>query len=438
MDLIKTQDIFWDEITEIEYLDPKDDEYVYDFSVEDVETFSTKDGLIVHNTLNTFHSAGVSSKTKVNQGVPRLREIISATKKPKTPSMTIFLNDDAKHKKDRVKEILNKIKYVNFLFFVKKSDIWYDRLIDPKDSLIESDNLFVKNYYKFYDEFDLTTLSPWVLRIEIDHQTLFDKQVDMFFLYKKVRSFLPDKYHVIYSNDNSDIGKLVFHIRIMYENKTDSKTNITTYGRDLKTEEDVYVTLKDYDELKSLEVSLTNMIVMGIKSVNKVYMREFKKVFYKRDGTKEYKAEFVLDTVGSNLRDILNLSTIDSSKTISNKIHEVYDILGIEASRNLILHEINGVLKASGIYLNQKHLYLLCDIMTNKGYINTIDRHGMNKSDTGPLAKCSFEETDDQLTKAAIFNHIDGMDSIASSLIMGQMAKCGTGLPELDMDLNFN
>ena len=75
--------------------------------------------------------------------------------------------------------------------------------------------------------------------------------------------------------------------------------------------------------------------------------------------------------------------------------------------------------------------------MTNKGYINTIDRHGMNKSETGPLAKCSFEETDDQLTKAAIFSHVDQMDSIAASLIMGQLGKFGTGMVELDMEMKF-
>ena len=124
MDL-NNKSIYWDEIVEIEYLDPKD-EYVYDFSVEDVETFATKEGLIIHNTLNTFHSSGVSSKTKVNQGVPRLREIISATKKPKTPSMTIFLGEE-RHKKDKTKEILNKIQYVPFKNFVNKVEIWYDK-----------------------------------------------------------------------------------------------------------------------------------------------------------------------------------------------------------------------------------------------------------------------------------------------------------------------
>ena len=176
---------------------------------------------------------------------------------------------------------------------------------------------------------------------------------------------------------------------------------------------------------------------MGIKGIDKVYMREYKKITYKRDGTREYKSKYVLDTVGSNLREILNMN-IDAGRTISNQIHEVHEVLGIEAARNLILREVNGVLKASGIYLNQKHLYLLCDIMTNKGYINTIDRHGMNKSETGPLAKCSFEETDDQLTKAAIFSHVDTMNSIASSLIMGQIGRFGTGMVDLDMQLNFD
>lgn len=431
MDL-NSKSIYWDEITEIEYLDPTD-KYVYDFSVEDVETFSTKDGLIIHNTLNTFHSSGVSSKTKVNQGVPRLREIISATKKPKTPSMTIFLGD-AGNKKDKTKEILNKIQYISFVDFVNSVEIWYD--LDPMNSVIKKDSKFLKSYYGFYDNFDRTILSPWVLRIEISHQDLFDKQITMYFLYKKICNYVGENYHVIYSNINSDIGKLVFHIRGIYQ-KIEKNGEIEN-TRDIKNEDEIYNTLGDYSKLVQLETNIMNNLnLMGLKGIEKVYMREYKKINYKRDGTKEYKAEYVLDTVGSNLRDILNIGIIDVGKTISNQIHEVYEVLGIEAARNIILREINGVLKASGIYLNQDHLYLLCDIMTNKGYINTIDRHGMNKSDRGPLAKCSFEETDDQLTKAAIFSHTDNMNSIASSLIMGQIGMFGTGMVELDMELDF-
>lgn len=390
--------------------------------------------------ITTFHSSGVSSKTKVNQGVPRLREIISASKKPKTPSMTLFLNN-SKTSKEMAKETLNKIQYISLENFVKQVEIWYDP--NPMDSLIEKDKRFLQCYYDFYDNFDKKLLSPWVLRIEIDHQTLYDKQVDMYFLYKKLKNYLSKEkeiYNIIYSNDNSDIGKLVFHIRLIHPHIMDKKGNIITIGIDIKNEEtDEYITMQDYEKLKNLENNLmTKLSIMGIKGIDKVYIREFKRIHYKRDGTKEYKPEYVLDTIGSNLKDILKVIGIDLPQTMSNQIYEVYEILGIEAARNLILREINGVLKASGIYLNQKHLYLLCDIMTNKGYINTIDRHGMNKSDTGPLAKCSFEETDDQLTKAAIFSHEDHMNSIASSLIMGQMGNFGTGMVELDMEFNFD
>jgi DNA-directed RNA polymerase beta' subunit len=406
--------------------------YVYDLTIKDNPTFIGFNGV---SFMDTFHSSGVSSKTKVNQGVPRLREIISATKNPKTPSMTVHLTTGETNR-DKTKEMLNKLQYVPLNKFVNNVEIWYDK--DILNSVIEKDRDFVRSYYNFYDDYDIRLLSPWVLRIEINHQTLFDKQIDMFYLYKKILNYLPkDIYKVIFSNDNSDIGKLVFHIRLVHSHTLDKKGNVIEMGIDMKDEENNYLTMNDYNKLISLESNLLeNLIIMGIKGIDKVYIREYKKITYKRDGTKEYKPRYVLDTVGCNLREILNME-LDANRTISNQIHEVHEVLGIEAARNLILREINGVLKASGIYLNQKHLYLLCDIMTNKGYIQTIDRHGMNKSDIGPLAKCSFEETDDQLTKAAIFSHIDTMNSIASSLIMGQMGNFGTGMVELDMELNF-
>ena len=135
--------IFWDEIESIEYLNPEDlenTEYVYDFSVEDVETFATKEGLIVHNTLNTFHHAGVSSKSNVNKGVPRIRELISVTKNPKTPSLTIYLNDKNNNKNEG-KKILNNIENTTVRYFVKSTSLYYDK--DVLNCSIEEDKEFV-------------------------------------------------------------------------------------------------------------------------------------------------------------------------------------------------------------------------------------------------------------------------------------------------------
>lgn len=42
-------------------------------------------------TLNTFHFAGVSDRN-VTLGVPRLQELLDASKKMKTPSVTVYMD----------------------------------------------------------------------------------------------------------------------------------------------------------------------------------------------------------------------------------------------------------------------------------------------------------------------------------------------------------
>jgi DNA-directed RNA polymerase subunit A" len=86
-----TSNVLWDEIINIEYYTPEQTNYVYDFTVPGNQTFMTDYGVIVHNTLNTFHFAGVASKSNVTRGVPRIEEILSLSAEPKNPSLTIHL-----------------------------------------------------------------------------------------------------------------------------------------------------------------------------------------------------------------------------------------------------------------------------------------------------------------------------------------------------------
>ena len=85
-------------------------------------------------------------------------------------------------------------------------------------------------------------------------------------------------------------------------------------------------------------------------------------------------------------------------------------------------------------YINNRHIELLCDIMTNKGYLTAINRQGINRGDTGPLAKCSFEDTTDQLIKAGIFGEKDKLNGVSSNIMMGQTIKAGTGMCEILLD----
>ena len=98
------------------------------------------------------------------------------------------------------------------------------------------------------------------------------------------------------------------------------------------------------------------------------------------------KEKWILDTGGTNLIEILSHSAVDSERTYSNDIVEVYNLLGIDAAKELLMKEINEVIDFSGNYVNYRHLSLLCDTMTNKGYLMSIDRFGINRDrDIGPL-----------------------------------------------------
>lgn len=144
--------------------------------------------------------------------------------------------------------------------------------------------------------------------------------------------------------------------------------------------------------------------------------------------------EWVIDTEGSNLIDIVKHKAVDPIRTISNDIHEVYNVLGIEACRHVLINEINEIFEQSSSYVNSRHLALLADVMTNKGSLMSIDRHGINKSDRGPLAKCSFEETPDVIAKAAIFGELDIVTGVSSNIMLGQEVPIGTGSIDILFD----
>lgn len=108
--------------------------------------------------------------------------------------------------------------------------------------------------------------------------------------------------------------------------------------------------------------------------------------------------------------------------------------MGIEAVRLSLINELRFVLDTYGIYVNYRHLSTLCDVMTQRGIITSITRHGINRVDTGPLRKCSFEETVEILYEAAVFAETDNLTGITENIIMGQLAPYGTGCFDLVVD----
>ena len=153
-----------------------------------------------------------------------------------------------------------------------------------------------------------------------------------------------------------------------------------------------------------------------------------------KKGDIEQEKPWVLETEGTNLLDVINEAYVDYMNTYSNDINEVYNVLGIEAARLLLIEQILEVINEGAGYINSRHVELLCDVMTSRGFMTSINRQGINRGDIGPLAKCSFEDTTDQLIKASIFGEKDKLLGVSSNIMLGQKIPSGTGLCDIYLD----
>eukprot|EP00253_Pinus_taeda_P007579 PITA_07579 len=361
-------------------------------------------------TLNTFHYAGVSAKN-VTLGVPRLREIINVAKTIKTPSLSVYLKPEVNTTKERAKNVQCALEYTTLRCVTKATEVWYDP--DPMSTVIEEDVDFVKSYYEMPDE-DIAPekISPWLLRIELDREMMVDKKLSMADIAEKINHEFDDDLRCIFNDDNAE--KLILRLRII--NEEGRKGDV----QHVNSEDDVF--------LKKIESNmLTEMALRGIPDINKVFIKSQKiNKFDENDGFRP-ESEWMLDTEGVNMLAVMCHEDVDATRTTSNHLIDVIEVLGIEAVRKALLDELRVVISFDGSYVNYRHLAILCDTMTYRGHLMAITRHGINRNDTGPMMRCSFEETVDILLDAAAFAEGDPLRGVTENIMLGQLAPIGTG-----------
>jgi DNA-directed RNA polymerase II subunit RPB1 len=367
-------------------------------------------------TLNTFHYAGVSAKN-VTLGVPRLTEIINIAKQVKTPGMTIYLDEDYRNDQEKAGMVQAQIEFTVLKDIVKKTQIIYDP--NPQSTVVEEDRAFIADYYEMPDEdVDINKMSPWVLRIELRRDMVSTKKIEMREIQNKIKEEYGTDLAVIVSDDNAE--KLVMRVRIVNDDE----------GK-VQAQDDVSVGQEDDVFLKRIESNMLEKLnLRGLAGVTKVYMRgDGKRVFWDPSGGGKFanETEWILDTDGTNLLEVLCEEHIDFTRTVSNDIVEIIQVLGVEAVRAALLNELRHVLMFDGNYVNYRHLSVLCDVMTFRGYLMAVTRHGINRQDSGPLLRCSFEETVEILFNAAAFAEGDTLKGITPNIMLGQLAPVGTG-----------
>ncbi len=141
--------------------------------------------------------------------------------------------------------------------------------------------------------------------------------------------------------------------------------------------------------------------------------------------------EFVVYTEGSNLQEVLEMPTIDKRRTRTNSIQEVYEVLGVEAARQVIVDEASRTLDEQGLTVDIRHIMLVADLMTADGDVKAIGRHGISGRKSSVLARAAFEITAAHLLHAALVGEEDHLDGVAENIIVGQPVTLGTGAVNL-------
>ncbi|TFK57734.1 beta and beta-prime subunits of DNA dependent RNA-polymerase [Heliocybe sulcata] len=373
-------------------------------------------------TLNTFHYAGVSSKN-VTLGVPRLKEIINVATHIKTPSLTVYLEPDLAKDRYLAKNVQQELAYTSLRTVTAAVEIWYDP--DPSSTIIEEDRVFVESFFAIPDEeieSKLHLQSPWLLRLELDRAKMIDRKLTMPYVAGRIAESFKTDLFVIWSEDNSE--KLIIRCRVLGGGDKDDDMGTV--------EEDIF--------LRQLENTMLNGVSLrGVKDIERVFLLEHDKVVITPEGSIEAKQEkeWVLETDGVNLKTVMCVDGVDFQRTYSNSCVEIFDVLGIEAARAAIMKELRGVIEFDGSYVNYRHLALLCDLMTHRGTLMAITRHGINRADTGALMRCSFEETVEILMEAAAVGEKDDCHGIAENVMFGQMAPMGTGAFDVALDIDM-
>ncbi len=216
------------------------------------------------------------------------------------------------------------------------------------------------------------------------------------------------------SIDNEGLKKTHTSMKNIVERLKDLKYNVKEGGNSLNLNvEDL-----GFKEIYQLKEKLKKTIISGVKGVEQI-------LIVKRNN------DFVVITLGTNLKEMIELKEVDKKKLISNDIHEVANIFGIEVARQLIINEIEGVLKAQGLDIDGRHLKLIADSMTNIGEIKGVTRMGIIAQKSSILARATFETPTRQFVNSIIKGHKDKLSSVIENIILNQPVPIGTGLPGL-------
>jgi DNA-directed RNA polymerase subunit A' len=306
-------------------------------------------------TLRTFHFAGVKERN-VTLGLPRLIELVDARKKPVTPTMDVYLDEEHRVSREKALNVARDIIFTKVADLIERSETDYSG----------------------------------ILTFHISESKLSERGCSTEDIMEVLKG--PKKKYDVTLQESKKI------IKISIAGEPDAQT------------------------LLAMKNKLLNARVKGVQDIERVTIVK-------------QNEEWVIQTAGSNLSKIIAIDGIDTSRITTNNVYEVWQTLGIEAARNALIREITNTLEEQGLEVDMRHIMLVADLMTSKGHLQQIGRHGIAGTKTSVLARAAFEITVPTIAKASLEGQVESLKGVTENVIVGATVPIGTGMVELYMSV---
>ena len=319
-------------------------------------------------------------------GVPRFEELINASSKIKTPSLTIFTDESTTLEPEKAWKIKTSIQRTRI------QDIMISRTYEPgKWPELET-------YLELPDNqrWEINPAPKRILHCILSRKKMIQAGINIYEIVNRLRT-MPLAKHMIFAYNDDPVGNP--HLFA----KAKKSINFFQYTK------------------QTLEAT-----IKGSKYIPNVSIRI--------EGN-----QFAIDTDGIDLNHIKHITSMNHTTIECNDIFAVRQIYGVEAARATILKEMHQVLNAYGIYVNMRHLMTIVDWMTFEGNITALTRHGVKRrmKSSAPLKRATFEQPVEIFHTAAVKGIRDNLDGISEQLLVGIEPKCGSHFNDTRTDPSY-
>ncbi|CAK3742767.1 DNA-directed RNA polymerase III subunit RPC1 [Lecanosticta acicola] len=343
-------------------------------------------------TLKTFHFAGVAGMS-ITQGVPRIKEIINASKTISTPVITCTLDSKYEEMAARfAKALIEKTYLGDIVDYIE--DVWHS--------------------YGCYLQ----------MRVNWQQVESLGLRINMWQITEAIER--TKGYRAMGVSAHASGAQ---HIRVKInvpDNKPSSRRALPGKLKNVDSDHSEVL----FVQLHELKRKLAQVVISGYPDAQRAIIKKDDK----KD--KEGKEPISVLVEGYGFKACMTTEGVNGYHTTSNNIMECRDVLGIEAARKTIINEISSVM--GGMDIDPRHMQLLADVMTYKGEILGITRFGLAKMRDSVLQLASFEKTPDHLFEAAAKMKKDDIEGVSECIIMGQSMSVGTGAMKVVRPLNLS